>query len=196
MNILRQICGFDSVAPSILPPSVQFGYQYRRNLPSGWREGAGSHVTPSHKRAENGTNQVRNRHPGELISVVSAFALAGAAAYFFWGAPGWSPQSEWPKYALAWIVIGYLAIQLITLLETVLSVRLTGMIDAVTSIVPFVIGLVVLVNSVQGVLKLSVFQENALALLLSLSLLDFIVTLWIRFAVNRRTLGIDTGAGG
>jgi hypothetical protein len=39
-------------------------------------------------------------------------------------------------------------------------------------------------------LRLSAFQENALALLLAMSLLDFVVTMWIRFAVNRRTLGL------
>jgi hypothetical protein len=72
----------------------------------------------------------------------------------------------------------------------VVSVRFTGMIDAVVSIVPFVIGVVALINTVQGVLRLSAFQENALALLLAMSLLDFVVTMWIRFAVNRRTLGV------
>ena len=130
---------------------------------------------------------------GELVSISSALLLAGAAAYFFWGLPGWTPTSEWPQYALAWVVIGYLAIQLISLLDTVMNVRLTGMIDAVASIIPFVIGIVALVNMAQGVLKLSFFQANALALLLALSLLDFVVTMWIRFAVNRRTLGLDVG---
>jgi hypothetical protein len=127
---------------------------------------------------------------GELVSIGSALALAGAATYLFWVVPGWTPTSEWPNYALAWIVIGYLAVQLIFLLETVVSVRFTGMIDAVVSIVPFVIGVVALINTAQGVLRLSPFQENALALLLAMSLLDFVVTMWIRFAVNRRTLGL------
>jgi len=130
---------------------------------------------------------------GELVSISSALLLAGGAAYFFWALPGWTPTSEWPQYALAWVVIGYLAIQLISLLDTVMNVRLTGMIDAVASIIPFVIGIVALVNMAQGVLKLSFFQANALALLLALSLLDFVVTMWIRFAVNRRTLGLDVG---
>jgi hypothetical protein len=106
------------------------------------------------------------------------------------GSYRWTPDSEWPGYALAWIVIGYLAIQLIFLLETVVSVRFTGTIDAVVSIVPFVIGVVALINTEQGVLRLSPFQENALALLLAMSVLDFVVTMWIRFAVNRRTLGV------
>ena len=41
---------------------------------------------------------------------------------------------------------------------------------------------------------LSEYQEQALYLLLATSLLDFIATLWIRFAVNRRTLGIDASS--
>jgi hypothetical protein len=95
---------------------------------------------------------------------------------------------------LAWLVIGYTAVQLITLLETVLSVRFTGIVDTVLTIVPFVLGLVALINLVQGTVHLSDYQIQALYLLLATSLLDFIATLWIRFAVNRRTLGIDTGS--
>jgi len=132
------------------------------------------------------------KHPGEYISIGSSLLLACAAVYFFWFVSEWEPTSDWPKYLLAWLVIGYIAIQLISLLETVLSVRLTGMIDTVMAIIPFVVGLVALVNMAQGTLRLSGFQTQALWLLLATSLLDFIATLWVRFAVNRRTLGIDT----
>ncbi len=134
------------------------------------------------------------KHPGEYLSIGSAVLLTCAAAYFFWFVPNWSPTSDWPKYLLAWLVITYTAVQLITLLETVLSVRFTGIVDTILAIVPFVLGLVVLVNTVQGTVQLSGYQVQALYLLLATSLLDFIATLWIRFAVNRRTVGIDTGA--
>jgi hypothetical protein len=135
-----------------------------------------------------------SKHSGEYISIGSAVLLACAAAYFFWFMPNWNPDSDWPKYLLAWLVIGYIAVQLLTLLETVLSVRFTGVLDTAMTIVPFVLGLVVLVNTVQGTLHLSTYQVHALYLLLATSLLDFMATLWIRFAINRRTLGIDTGS--
>jgi DMSO reductase anchor subunit len=133
-------------------------------------------------------------HSGEYLSMGSAVLLTCAAAYFFWFVPNWNPTSDWPKYLLAWLVIGYTAVQLITLLETVLSVRFTGIVDTVLTIVPFVLGLVALVNLAQGTVHLSEYQEQALYLLLATSLLDFIATLWIRFAVNRRTLGIDASS--
>ena len=133
------------------------------------------------------------KHSGEYFSIGSAVLLTCAAGYFFWFVPNWSPTSDWPKYLLAWLVIAYIAVQLITLLETVLSVRFTGIVDTILAILPFVLGLVVLVNMVQGTVQLSGYQVQALYLLLATSLLDFIATLWIRFAVNRRTVGIDTG---
>ena len=126
----------------------------------------------------------------EPVSILSAFGLAAAAAYLFWFMPNYSPTTDWPKYALAWIVIGYLAVQLIALLQTVLEIRLSGILDSVLSIVPFVVGLVALLNAAQGHIELSAFQYQALYLLLATSLLDFLITMWIRFAVNRRTFGV------
>jgi hypothetical protein len=76
-------------------------------------------------------------------------------------------DSDWPKYLLAWLVIGYIAVQLLTLLETLLSVRFTGILDTAMTIVPFVLGLVALVNTIQGTLHLSTYQVHALYLLLA-----------------------------
>ncbi len=138
----------------------------------------------------------RIKHPGEFISVASAVLLTMGAAYFFWLLPDWSPSGDAPKYLLAWMVVAYVAVQLLTLLETVASVRLFGLLDSVTAILPFVTGLVALINSAQGVVHLSEFQMQALYLLLATSLLDFIVTMWIRFVVNRRTVGLDVAPAG
>ena len=43
-----------------------------------------------------------------------------------------------------------------------------------------------------GHLNLSTFQINALATMLAAALGEFLLTVWVRFVVNRRTIGIDT----
>lgn len=131
------------------------------------------------------------RHPAEWISILSALLVAAIAIVFFWFMRGWSPASDWPKYLLGWLVIGYFAIQLITLLESAVNVRLSGLIDTIVSIVPFVVGLAVLLDTYRSTTPLSEFQLNALMMLLATTLVDFIVTLWVRFAVNRRTVEVD-----
>jgi len=42
-----------------------------------------------------------------------------------------------------------------------------------------------------GHLPFSAFQLNALAIMLAASLGEFLLTIWVRFVVNRRTIGID-----
>jgi hypothetical protein len=131
---------------------------------------------------------------GESVSMVTSLMLSGAAAYLFWAMPGWSPQGELAKYALAWIVVAYLGLQLFALLDNAMHVRITGVVDTISAVMPFVVGLLALLNMAQGSLRLSGYQENALALLLAVSALDFVITLWMRFALNRRSLGIDAGS--
>jgi hypothetical protein len=55
-----------------------------------------------------------------------------------------------------------------------------------------VAGLVVVIEWLIGHLPLSGFQLNALALLIATSLGEFLLTIWIRFVLNRRTIAIDT----
>ena len=78
------------------------------------------------------------------------------------------------------------------LLSTSIDSRGIGFVDTVMGLLPALVGVVVAVESGQGILKLSGFQEHALYLMIGTSLLEALITLWVRFTVNRRTIGIDT----
>ena len=65
--------------------------------------------------------------------------------------------------------------------------------NSIVSIVPVVAGAVTVVEWMLGHLQLSSFQMIALAALLVAGVSEFLLTIWIRFVVNRRTFAIDTG---
>ena len=130
----------------------------------------------------------------EWVSIFLAVALAGGAAFFFWGMQGWEPTGNWGPYALAWLVLGYLAIQLVALLSSAMDTRRVGILDSVTSLLPVIVGSVVMLDAFRGTSHLSNFQTNALLLMVGTAALDFIVTLWVRFTVNRRSIGLETGS--
>ena len=133
-------------------------------------------------------------HSLELVSTSLAIILALVAAVFFFKAQGWSPEGGIWVYLLPWLVLGYLAIQLLALLATAVDSRSVGFIDAIASLAPALVGAIVGVEWIQGIVKLSGYQENALLLMIGTSLLEAVVTLWLRFTVNRRTIGIDSGS--
>ena len=128
----------------------------------------------------------------ESVSSGLAVLLALVGGLFFFRMQGWTPESDRWIYLLAWLVLGYLAVQLIMLLSTSIDSRGIGFVDTVMGLVPALVGVVVAVESGQGILKLSGFQEHALYLMIGTSLLEALITLWVRFTVNRRTIGIDT----
>ncbi len=137
------------------------------------------------------STSTRLKHPAEWISIASALLLAAVAVGFFWYSRGWSPDSDTSKYLLGWMVIGYVAIRLITLLESAVNVRLSGLLNIIVSIIPFVVGLAVLLNAVRSDTSLSAFHWQALLMLLATTLIDFVVTLWVRFAISRRTIEVE-----
>lgn len=137
------------------------------------------------------TTSTHLKHPAEWISIASALLLAAVAVGFFWFSRGWTPNSDASKYLLGWMVIGYFAIQLIALLESAVNVRLSGLLDIIVAIIPFVVGLAVLLDAVRSGTSLSEFHWQALLMLLATSLIDFVVTIWVRFAISRRTIEVE-----
>ena len=129
------------------------------------------------------------------IGLAIVLAIAGGIFFFRWGdwEPGEGNSKIW-YYLLAWIVLGYLAAQLIALLSTAIDSRSIGFGDTVCSILPAIVGAVVGVEALQGIIKLSTFSQNALMLMIFTSALEALITLWVRFTVNRRTIGFDTGS--
>ena len=125
----------------------------------------------------------------ELMSVGLALVLAivGGIYFFKFGTFEPEPAAKFWYYVLAWIVLGYLAIQLVSLLSTAIDSTSIGFTDTICSILPAVVGAVVGVEALQGIIKLSTFSENALMLMICTSALESLITLWVRFTVNRKS---------
>jgi len=130
-------------------------------------------------------------HPEEWLSII--FALGGAllATAFFWGVPQFEPQSGLAWTVPGWVAFTYLFFQMLFLLVSATQIRALGVLDSIISIVPFVAGLVTATEWLMGHLNLSTFQINGLATMLAAGLGEFLLTVWVRFVVNRRTIGID-----
>ena len=69
-----------------------------------------------------------------------------------------------------------------------------SILDSVISIVPVIAGTVTAIEWLLGHLHLSAFEIIALASLVVAGLAEFLLTIWIRFVLNRRTFAVvDTG---
>jgi hypothetical protein len=135
-------------------------------------------------------------HPEEWFSIT----LALIAAIGGWIYIGYFPSHE-PERPIYWIIpvwfgLIYLIVQMAFLLMSANEVRALGVLDSVISIVPFVVGLVMVALSiiVPEKFRLSNYQLNTLAVLIISGGAEFLLTLWIRFIVNRRTLGIGSSS--
>ena len=135
------------------------------------------------------THPVRRLEAFASIGVSILLAVVGGIFFFRWGE--WEPGEGGSKiwyYLLAWIVLGYLAVQLIALLSTAIDSRSIGFGDTICSIMPAIVGAVVGVEALQGIIHLSTFSQNALLLMICTSALESLITLWVRFTVNRKTV--------
>lgn len=138
-------------------------------------------------------------HPEEWLSIILSFVITAVATIFIWQFPDYLPNTA-PKGGMEWTIpvwIGffYVIVQIICLLISASQVRALGVIDSVVSIVPVIAGLVSLVEAALGHLVLSTFQWTTLMALLVAGMSEFLLTLWIRFVINRRTIGFDQTAG-
>lgn len=150
-------------------------------------------TTPAHPASH--AHPTRKFEAFSSIGIAVLLAIAGGIFFFRFG--NWEPADGGSKlwyYLLAWIVLAYLAAQLIALLATAIDSRSIGFGDTVCSILPAVVGAVVLVEYLQKIIDLSTFSLNALMLMICTSSLEALITLWVRFTVNRRTIGLDTGS--
>ena len=130
-------------------------------------------------------------HPEEWISILMALGGAAGSVLFMWLAPGFSPQSHLAWAIPGWIAGAYLFLQILFLLVSATQIRTLGVLDTIVAILPVVAGLVLIAEWLLGHLPLSLFQLNALGLMISTSLGEFLLTVWIRFVLNRRTIAID-----
>ena len=136
--------------------------------------------------------QKRVAHPEETFSILMALGATVGSLVFFWLAPAFQPENHIAWAIPGWIAGAYLFIQILFLLVSATQIRTLGVLDTIVSILPVVAGLVMVAEWVLGHVPLSLFQLNALGLLIATSLGEFLLTVWIRFVLNRRTIAIDT----
>ena len=134
----------------------------------------------------------RVAHPEETFSMLMALGGTAAALAFLWLAPAFQPTSPVVWVLPGWIAGAYLFLQILFLLVSATQIRALGVLNSIVAIVPVVAGFVMVVEWLLGHLPLSLFQLNALALLIATSLGEFLLTVWIRFVLNRRTIAIDS----
>jgi hypothetical protein len=131
----------------------------------------------------------RVAHPEEWFSILLAVGIAVGAVLYFYLLPGLEPDSHFAWAVPGWIAGAYLFVQILFLLVSATQIRALGVLDSVLAILPVVAGLVMVVEVMLGHLHLSLFQLNVLSLLIATSLAEFLLTVWIRFVINRRTIG-------
>jgi hypothetical protein len=136
------------------------------------------------------STQRTTAHPEEWFSILMAIGGAAGAIAFFALAPGFQPLRPYVWAIPGWMAGGYLFAQIVFLLVSATQIRTLGVLDTIVAILPFVAGLVMVVEWALDHLQLSSFQLNALGLMIATSLGEFLLTVWIRFVLNRRTIAI------
>jgi hypothetical protein len=136
----------------------------------------------------------RMAHPEEWFSILMCILGTAVATALIWSAPGYQPAGgNGAVWTLpVWAAFFYVLIQIVFLLVSATQIRVLGVIDSVIAILPVIAAVVTGVEWLLGHLHLSLFQAMSLFALLVAGLSEFLLTLWIRFVLNRRTFAIDT----
>ena len=135
----------------------------------------------------------RAAHRKEWPSILIALATTIGSVASFLLVPSYQPESGLAWTLAGWLSFGYLFFQTLFLLVAATQDRAIGISDPIVASVPFVAGFAVLGAWLMGRLPLSLFQFNSLAFLLATTIAEFFVTVWIRIAVNRRTIPASAG---
>jgi|GEM_PF-7067139 len=132
-------------------------------------------------------------HPEEWFSILLALAATAVAMIFIGYYPNYVPNQGGVAWAVpVWIGFMYLIIQMTFLLFSASQIRALGVLDSVLAIVPVVAGFVVLVELILGRFEVSNYQKNTLAVVIVAGASEFLLTIWIRFVLNRRTIGFGS----
>jgi hypothetical protein len=91
------------------------------------------------------------------------------------------------------LALAYVLLQIACLLVSAAQIRALGVVDSIVAIVPVVAAIVTGIEWFFGRLALSPFQINVLATLLVASTGEFLLTMWTRFVLNRRTVSVESG---
>lgn len=133
-------------------------------------------------------------HTEEWFSILLSVLGTAVATIVLWQAPSYEPATGGVIWAVpVWCAFLYVLIQIVFLLVSATQIRVLGLIDSVLAVLPVIAGIVIAVEWALGHLPLSTFQIMTLLALLVAGGSEFLLTLWIRFVLNRRTVAIDPG---
>jgi hypothetical protein len=133
------------------------------------------------------------RLSAEMSSIILALAAALIGFAYLKYFPNHSPAQNWVYGVPGWLALGYITVQLWMLLDSALRIRPTSVIDAVVAIAPVVSGIVCGALWMVDNLHLSLFQLNALAMLIATGVVEFASTLWVRNVVLQRGVSVLPG---
>ena len=137
---------------------------------------------------ERGARQ--STHLEEWFSIGLALLGTAAASLYIGYWPLYEPTHPQTWVLPVWLGLLYLIFQITFLLFSASQVRALGVLDSAMAIVPVVAGLVILVTMlINSNVHLSTYQLNTLAVLIVAGAAEFMLTIWIRFVINRRTIG-------
>jgi hypothetical protein len=149
-------------------------------------------------------------YPEELFSIGLA-VIATIVAPLFIRYANWDPaildpathlpRGDWePQHHIYWTVplwmgLSYLIVQMAFLLQSASQIRALGVLDSAIAILPLVAGLVLLALNIvdNTAFHFSSYQHSSLAVLIVVGAAEFLLTIWIRFVINRRTIGLGGG---
>lgn len=135
----------------------------------------------------------RSTHPEEWFSILLSILATVAAMIFISYFPDYQPNNGGVAWAVpVWLGFLYLIVQMTFLLFSASQIRALGVLDSVLAIVPVVAGMVVLVELILGRFAISNYQKNTLAVVIIAGASEFLLTIWIRFVLNRRTIGFGS----
>jgi hypothetical protein len=143
--------------------------------------------------AERPVRKAAAAHAEEWWSILAALVGAGATTFFLWTVPDFRPSGDLAWVVPGWLALAYVLLQIACLLVSAAQIRALGVVDSIVAIVPVVAALVTGIEWALGHLALSPFQINVLATLLVASTGEFLLTMWTRFVLNRRTVSVESG---
>jgi hypothetical protein len=137
----------------------------------------------------------------EWLSIILALAATIFAPIAISLTHNWEPENKIFWTMPLWIGLFYLIFQMAFLLRLVSSSDRNvsqGVLDSVVAIFPLVAGLVLLALSIvdSQSFSFSSYQLNELAVLIIVGASEFLLTIWILFVLNRRTVTWGGGDAG
>ena len=137
----------------------------------------------------------------EWLSIILALSATIFGPLAIWLTGNWEPQNKIFWTLPLWIGLFYLIFQMALLLRLVSASDRNisqGVLDSVVAIFPLVAGLVLLALNIVDTSgrPYSSYQLNELAVLIIVGASEFLLTIWILFVLNRRTVTWGGGDAG